>query len=251
MGDWINILMKKSTTILISIITWGLVQFSCDSGPDFLKSSGDPVEVERNLDSFNSISAIDEVDIYISQGPEQRVSIHAGKNIEPKIELTVKDNVLEIYNKNTFNWLREPGNPEIHITIPDIRKLELFDYVNIYALDTLKTSYLRVYTYGTGSVSLLLKAETVSLQSDFISVIEVKGEATDLKLKNISDGKILTRDLIAQNIKVEHTGSNLIEVFPIESLSGTMTGTGDVIYFNKPPLLDVKATGTGRVYEAN
>jgi len=97
----------------------------------------------------------------------------------------------------------------------------------------------------------VLKAETVSLQSDFISVIEVKGEATDLKLKNISDGKILTRDLIAQNIKVEHTGSNLIEVFPIESLSGTMTGTGDVIYFNKPPLLDVKATGTGRVYEAN
>ncbi|MFC2125899.1 GIN domain-containing protein [Bacteroidota bacterium] len=240
--------MSKSINILIVVIISGFLGISCDSGPDFLKSNGKVIEVEVDLDAFHIINAIDEVDIYLSQGPDQKVSLRAQKNMIPKIELSVEEDILTITDKNLFNWLRTPGNPELHITMSDLKRIEMYDYVNIYAVDTLQVSYLRVYTYATGEVNLLLNANKVSLQSDFISVIDVKGKANSLSVKSINDGKILASELIANDINVNHSGSNIIEVFPLSSLTGTLNGTGDLVYFHEPQELDVKVESTGKVY---
>jgi len=116
--------MKKFVYIwIIVIVSFGI---SCDSDPDFLNGNGKTVDVEIDLDPFHTISAIDEVDIYISQGIEQKVSLRARENMIPKMEVDVKDDILTFTDNNLFSWLRARGNPELYITVKDLRKIEMF-----------------------------------------------------------------------------------------------------------------------------
>jgi hypothetical protein len=251
MGIRIIILMQRFIYIWIISIGFSVLCISCDSGPDFLNGNGKTVEIDIDLDTFHIISAVDEVDIYITQGPEQKVSLRTRENMVSKIGITVKDEILTFTDNNLFSWLRARGNPELHITVKDLRKIEMYDYVNIYALDTLHLSYLRVYTYGTGEVNLLIDANKISLQSDYITVFNIKGHTNNLSIKSKNDGKFFTSELIANDININHSGSNILEVFPVNSLSGTLTGTGDLVYFNTPHELDVIVKSTGQVYSGS
>ena len=85
--------MIKRVNILIIVAVFGILGISCDYGPDFLNGNGKIVEVEVDLDEFHTISAIDEVDIYLSQGPDQKVSLRARENMISKIELNVEEKV--------------------------------------------------------------------------------------------------------------------------------------------------------------
>jgi hypothetical protein len=72
--------------------------------------------------------------------------------------------------------------------------------------------------------------------------------ANSLRIETISDSKILTGEFKVENIHVDHSGSNRVEVFPIHSLSGILSGTGDLIYYHVPPELNVKTTSSGKAY---
>ena len=60
-------------------------------------------------------------------------------------------------------------------------------------------------------------------------------------------GRFEGADLIAQNIEVNHRGSNDMVVNPIQSLTGELRGTGNVIAVNQPPIVDVEETYIGEL----
>lgn len=243
--------MGKRLSIILLIALSVSVLFSCGSGPDFLKSTGEIVHVEVDVDVFNTISAVDEVDIYIYQGVEQKVVIRAGKNLIDKIHLTVADEILTITNKNAFNWVRKKGNPEIHITAPELKRIEVFDFTNVYGIDTLYVSDFEIYSLGTGDITLLLNAGSVNIRSDFISVIDVKGETEYLRVASTKDSKFLLSELKANEVSVGHYGSNRIDVFPVHILRGTIRETGDLFYYNEPEILEVNVYGSGQLISVN
>jgi hypothetical protein len=61
------------------------------------------------------------------------------------------------------------------------------------------------------------------------------------------NGKFRGRNLQAQDIKIFHRGSNDMEIAPVQSLEGTITGTGNVILYNVPPVINISELYTGRL----
>jgi hypothetical protein len=61
------------------------------------------------------------------------------------------------------------------------------------------------------------------------------------------DGRIEAEQLTVQNLYVYHRGSNDMIVKPIQSLTGTLNSTGNVILKNVPPLIDVEELYQGNV----
>ena len=53
------------------------------------------------------------------------------------------------------------------------------------------------------------------------------------------DSRIEASNLIAQNVSVFHRSSNDMVVHPIQSITGKMVSTGNVILKNNPPIVDV------------
>ena len=124
--------MKKSALIL-SIIFYAISFISCDTenAIDCFKKGGEVVEKEIQLDSFSSIEAYDEADIYLVNSDEQKVIVKAGINLIPKIHLKVEGEILIITNDNTCNWIRSPENPGIYIFSNNISSIGIFDFANI------------------------------------------------------------------------------------------------------------------------
>ena len=61
------------------------------------------------------------------------------------------------------------------------------------------------------------------------------------------DGRIDASNLIAQTIKVYHRGSNDMIVNPVQSITGKMVSTGNIILKNNPPIVDVQQLYQGHI----
>ena len=60
-------------------------------------------------------------------------------------------------------------------------------------------------------------------------------------------GRFESADLIAQNVDVNHRGSNDMVVNPQLTLTGVLRGTGNLISVNEPPVVDVERLYTGQL----
>ena len=61
------------------------------------------------------------------------------------------------------------------------------------------------------------------------------------------NGRIQAENLTAQNIKVFHRGSNDMVVKPMQSITGKMVSTGNIVLKNVPPIVAVEELYQGRV----
>ena len=61
------------------------------------------------------------------------------------------------------------------------------------------------------------------------------------------DSRTEASELQAQSVTVNHRGSNDILVNPVQSISGTIRGTGDVISYNRPETITVEELYKGEL----
>ncbi|NNF20289.1 MAG: DUF2807 domain-containing protein, partial [Flavobacteriaceae bacterium] len=61
------------------------------------------------------------------------------------------------------------------------------------------------------------------------------------------DSRVEARELVTSELKINHRGSNDILVFPVNTLSGTLRGTGNVLVYNRPDTVDMEQLFTGKL----
>jgi hypothetical protein len=240
--------MKRSASI-ISFVIYTITFFSCDNenALDCFKKPGEIIEQEIQLNSFKSIEAYDEMDIYLVNSNEQKVIIKAGKNLISKIHLSVENDILTISNDNTCNWVRSPENPGIYIFSNDISGIGIFDYANIISEEPLKLDNLSIFSDGTGNFEMNIDIDSLFVKSIYISNFNFTGNAGFIDLLLTGDSRFLAGNLLAGDIKIDHNGSNRVELHPINSLKGVIQSTGSVYYYHEPIILDVTVRGAGRL----
>jgi len=240
--------MKKSAFI-ISIVLYAISFYSCDNenALDCLKKPGEIVEQEVQLDSFNSIEAHDEMDIYLINSNEQKVIVKAGKNLISKINLNVEHEILTLSNDNTCNWIRSPENPGIYIFSNDISGIGIFDFANIISEESLKLDNLSIFSDGTGNFEMNVDIDSLFVESIYISNFTFTGNAGFIDLILTGDSRFLAGNLLTGDIIIDHNGSNRVELFPINSLKGVVQSTGSVYFFHEPEILDVTIRGAGQL----
>ena len=160
-------------------------------------------------------------------------------------------------NENSCNYVRDYGISTIYITSPNISEIRsntgglissdgILNYTN---LSLISESFSNPETETTdGSFDLALNAETVSVVANGIAYFKLAGTATSISI-NIAagDSRIEAESLMAENVGLNHRGSNDIFVNPQQRISGTIRGYGDVISSNRPPEIEVEELFNGRL----
>jgi hypothetical protein len=241
--------MRSHFQSFFLVVCLGLSFVSCDNenSADCFKKTGDNVVREFSLESFHSIVVIDEMDVYLENGSNQRVEVIAGKNLIPEIHLEVKDSILTVTNNNRCNWTRTPGNPGIYIQNDQLRRIEIYDYVNFYAVDSLHLNKLQIFSDGTGNFDMMLEVDSLLIESIYISNFLLAGRTRFMEILVKDDSRLNAKELISDFNVVHHGGSNLIELFPVEELTGEISSTGNLCFYHVPEFLDVKISHTGRL----
>ena len=247
----------------ISKSLWGLLMLfllaACngDNVPDCFQNAGDIVREEVSVPDFSTITVFENIELILKQGDTQRVEVQTGTHLREEVGIEVRDGRLLLTDTNNCNLFREYGSTRIYVTSPNIEEIRsstafpirsdgvlAYDDITLYAESFVDSSSETT----DGSFELELASRDIHVVVNGIAFLRLTGNTSNLNITIAAgDSRIEADGLVAENVALDHRGSNDIFVNPQQALNGVIRGTGDVVSFHRPALVDVEILYTGRL----
>lgn len=246
--------MKKLVTIFVALF---LIACNGDNVPDCFQNAGDLVRETVEVDNFSTITVFENINMVIRQGTEQSVEIETGEFLRNEVSATVENDRLILRNDNGCNFVRDYGLTTVYVTSPNISEIRsstgllvssdgVLNYPNLLLISE---SFTNTESETTdGSFDLDVNSETVRITVNGIAFFKLRGTTVNFDVFIAAgDSRIEAANLVAQNVNVNHRGTNDVFVNPQQRISGVIRGTGDVISSNRPPEVEVEEIFNGRL----
>ncbi len=248
--------MKKLLYILTVLII-----FACDSedANDCWQKSGDIINREVETEPFTKILVNENIEMILKEGPEQKIVVETGENLLNDIVVEVIEGELILTNNNSCNYVRDYTSTKIYVTAPNITEIRSSTQFDISSDGVLTYPDLIIYSEDfreayqtTGNFYLEIHNESFRLVFNNLSNCFISGTTNNLNI-NFAAGnsRFEGENLLAGNINVYHRGSNDIIVHPVESITGNLYGTGDLILVNQPETVEVEQHYKGKIIYQN
>lgn len=247
--------MKK---IIYNIVVF-VFFISCSKPSDCIESSGSLITKNIEViesDYFHTIYVEKGIGLVVKEGTEYKVEVRTGENLIDNISVEFKNDVLSLKDNSTCNWVRDYGQTIVYVTTPTLDFLNITsrteqdidsDGVLTHTIVRLNAVDLGVGA-GTNDFHIQVNNSQLVIENNNVSRYYISGQTNEALLNFYEgNGRIEAENLIAQNIKVFHRGSNDMVVKPIQSITGKMVSTGNVILKNNPPIVDVEQLYQGSV----
>jgi hypothetical protein len=246
--------MKKISLLLVAL----LVLLACEKPSDCIESTGEIITKEVTVQPFKRIKVYRGIEVIITQGSDYKVEIVAGENFINNVEVIQNGDRLIFKDEASCNWVRAYGTTKILVTTPTLEEVYSKTDRNISSNGVLTFPYISFIAMdkdgdgeagaGTGDFFINVDNDYLNIANNNVSRFYLTGETTTADFNfYFGDGRIEAENLIAQNVKVYHRGSNDMIVKPIQSLTGIMNSTGNVILKNVPPIINVEELYQGNV----
>jgi len=237
----------------------GLYCFGCnsDSAPDCLQNAGDLVREEVSVANFTEITVFENVSLVLKQGETQKVEIETGEFLRNEVTASVEGDRLLLRDTNDCNYFREYGLTTVYVTSPNIseirgstgRSITSDGILSYDSLALISESFINPESETTdGEFDLEVDTENLTIVVNGIAYFKLNGTTESLNVTIAAgDSRIEAQNLVAQNVSLNHRGSNDIFINPMVSINGTIRGTGNVISLNRPDVVDVEELYKGRL----
>ena len=242
---------------LIYIVSLFLV-FACDSenSSDCFQKAGTIVQQEVSVETFDKIFVNRDIELIIKEGIEQKVVIETGANLLNDVEATVLDGKLTLTDNNNCNYVRNYGITKVYITSPNIAEIRSSTQYDISSdgvltypnLTILSEDFSEPDTFTSGNFNLQINNNMFRLVFNNLSNCFISGKTNNLNITFAAGtSRFEGEDLIAQNVTIWNRSSNDMIVNPQQSITGKISGSGDVICLTEPLTIDVEEQYTGRL----
>lgn len=252
--------VQGRTQWVYAFLIFIMVSFhSCNSenAADCFQDTGDIVREEVSVPEFNTITVFENITLVVKQGPTQKVEIETGEYLINEVDAVVEDGRLLLTDTNDCNFFREYGTTVIYVTTPNLTEIRSStgfpiksDGVLAFTSLSLLSESFSVPEAETTDGAFDLDVDVVSLNitSNGIAYFKLRGNANNFNI-NIAagDSRIEAEEVIAQQVTVNHRGSNDILVNPQDGLTGVLRGTGDLLSYNRPAEVAVEEMYNGRL----
>ena len=232
--------------------------FACDSedAGDCFQKAGTIIKEEVVVSSFDKILVNRDVELILKEDVNQSVIIETGKNLWNDVSAEVVDGRLILTDNNICNYVRDYGITKIYVTAPNITEIRSSTQYDIRSdgvltypdLTVLSEDFGAQGTFNVGDFRLQIDNISFRLVFNNLSVAYVSGETENLSVTFAAGtSRFEGRNLIAENVSVSNRGSNDMIVNPQQEIKGVISGIGDVISVNQPPIVDVEEVYRGRL----
>ena len=251
--------MKKQILYLLIL----LITVSCGISEDCFKGNGNSVTQTFPLENFSKIKVYDGVGLVIKEGPSYEVKITTTDKIINDLEVKLEGDMLVVKDHSTCNIARDYGQTTVFVTIPDGTNLPLIQELELHCKTEQKiqsdgilhSPIIRLFSIdlsdgaGTGDFRLELNSTNVYVESNNVSNFYLSGQSENLHVFfSWGNGIFKGDNLHVNNITFYHRGSNDMILYPLNSLTGTIYSTGNVVLKNNSIITpNVTELFTGRL----
>ncbi|WP_147676170.1 head GIN domain-containing protein [Algibacter pacificus] len=242
---------------LVYILVLSLI-FACDSenANDCVQKTGAIIQQEITVDDFTTILVNRDIELIIKEGATQKIVVETGTNLMNDVEVVVTNGELILTDNNSCNYVRDYGVTKVYVTSPNITKIRSSTQYTISSEGVLTYPNLTILaedfnapgTFTNGNFNLEIDNTSFNVVFNNLSNCFVSGKTTTLDITFAAGtSRFEGGNLTAQNVDVWNRSSNDMIVNPQQSISGKISGTGDVISVNTPPTITVEEIYTGRL----
>ena len=233
--------------------------FSCDSDKswDCFQTAGSPVSTEYVVSEFSKIRIEDDVTLYLKQGETQEVKLETGENLLSDISVSVEENTLVVKDNNDCNLVRDYGITKVFVTVPNITEIRNSSAYDVIGEGTLNFPNLTLVSNSSAGPETIRKSgdfylniicEKFRVSANGQSIFYISGNSEEAILSFADEmPRFEGKDFIINELTVFQRSANKMIVNPQESIVGKIVATGDIVSYNRPPLVDVKELFTGRL----
>jgi hypothetical protein len=195
------------------------------SSSSTIDGSGVPATQARAVGEFTGVELGGSNNVVIRVGEEQSVVVKADDNLVDRVTTEVQSGTLVIANTPGSFSTKSPMSVEV--SVPTLDTLQLTGSGNI-VVDGIQTESLTVDLPGSGTLT-------------------GSGTATHLEVTVGGSGTVQFTRLVADDVRAVVSGSGSIFVTATESLDGSVSGSGAILYTGNPPDVTRNVTGTGAI----
>jgi hypothetical protein len=245
--------MKKLIYIAFIVL---VVSCNSENAGDCFQTSGPIIQKEVTLDTFDKILVNRDVELIVNEGIAQKVVIETGKNLLNDVEAVVVDGKLILSDNNSCNYVRDYGITKIYVTSPNITEIRSSTQYDVSSngvltypsLTILSEDYSAPDSFTVGNFRLQIDNLSFNVVFNNLSNCYVSGKTNNLNVTYASGtSRFEGRNLIAQKVYIWNRSSNDMIINPIQEIKGKISGTGDVICVNHPPIVEVEEQYKGRL----
>lgn len=250
-AELISVSKQIIMTTLIKIIVaavLSLTLFSCNFDLNLnsgVRGNGDVTTETRTVhQSFTTIKATEGLDVYLTQGDSESITVEADENLHELILTDIEEGVLKIHTKENIG---NASAKKVHVTFKDISSIISTSGSDVYSKNTMTVETLNLKSTSGSDMKLDVNTSVLYCNATSGSDMRLSGKTTKLIAEATSGSDIKAADLIAESSEVKATSGADITVNTSKELTAKATSGGDVKYYGNPEKVNKSDSSSGSI----
>ncbi|TWO32567.1 DUF2807 domain-containing protein [Seonamhaeicola sediminis] len=242
-------------TTLVKIIVAAILSLSlvsCNFDINFstgIKGNGNVITEERDLsESFSTIKAEEGLNVYLTQGNEESITVEADENLHDIIVTEIEDGVLKIHTKQNIG---KASAKKVHVSFKNISGIISTSGSDVYSTNTVAASELTLKTTSGSDMKLDVNTLYLNCKSTSGSDLKLSGKTKTLEAEANSGSDIKAGNLVAESSIVKASSGADITVNTSKELTAKASSGGDIRYYGDPETVIKSDNASGSVKKLN
>jgi hypothetical protein len=239
--------MKTVSKIAIAFLaTVSLSSCMFDINFDQVNGDGNVVTETRNVGDFDQVRGTNGLDVFLTEGTENKVMIEADENLQPIIETEVRDGKLII---TTLENIGRSKAKKVHITYTNLTAIEASSGADVEGRSVVKSQSLSLSASSGSDLKVEIFSQDVTAQTSSGADITVSGKAANLYAQASSGSDLNAKNLLVATCEAKASSGADITVHVKERLATEASSGGDINYYGNPATVSKQDNVSGGVHK--
>ena len=240
--------MKKLN--LIIILATSLVLGSCNIKMSLGEvGNGNLTTEDRTIsEDFNQIKSSSGMEVYLTQGEENKVVVEIDENLQEFVEIKVLNGSLKI---GASENIKSAKAKKVYVTYTELDNIEASSGSEVKANSVIKSQNLSLKASSGAEIDLEVFSQDLIARASSGAEIDISGKATSITAQASSGAEIDAKDLLVINCNAKASSGAEISVNVKENIDAKASSGGDIKYYGHPTKITSNKSSAGRVKKAS
>jgi hypothetical protein len=233
--------------IKIGVLVLAIVSLSScvwDVNLGHTNGNGNVVTEDREVADFTEVKGTSGIDVYLTEGNENKVVVEADENLMVQIETYVEDDRLIIRTEGSIGKAKAK---KVYVTYTDLKKIIATSGADVIGQSIIKAETIMLEASSGADLEVEVFAKKVYAETSSGSGIKVSGKATSLRADASSGSDLNARNLLVVDCRADASSGADITVNVKEQLTTEVSSGADIKYYGNPSEISKNKSTSGSV----
>lgn len=211
-----------------------------------LNTSSDDWKKDRSVSGFTGLSVSNGIDVYLTQGGSERLTLEGHNVDEDRVISEVKNGTLRLYIERTgfSGWsLGRSSYVKAYLTFKQLSSIQASGGADVFGQGRLSFNDLNLEASGGSDVKLDLRADDLNISASGGADAVIQGSARRLNANGSGGADLDARKLTVEVCNANSSGGSDVYVNASKELTMKASGGSDIYYSGSAKVLGRSESG--------